>query len=157
MKIEDYIRYDQDTGLLFWIKDYARQLGGNRAGRVNTLGYVVVHFEKKYWLGHRLAWYLATGNHPKYQIDHINGDRADNRLINLREASHGENNRNRGAHKDNVSGFKGVAYMKRDGRYKARINVNKVCINLGHYDTAEEAHEAYMKAARELHGQFAKA
>jgi len=156
MKIEDYIRYQPESGLLFWKRDYARQLGGNRAGRIGSLGYIVLYFEKKYWFGHRLAWYLATGNHPKEQIDHINGDRADNRLINLREASHGENNRNRGAHKDNISGYKGVSYMKRDGRYKARININKTCVNLGHFDTALEAHKAYCDAVERYHGKFAK-
>ena len=89
------------------------------------------------------------------QVDHINHDRTDNRRINLRVASHAENQRNRGIRSDNTTGFKGVCYVKRDNNYIAYINVDGKRTYLGAFSTAEEAGAAYDRAAEVLHGKFA--
>lgn len=90
------------------------------------------------------------------RTDHRNGDGLDNRRSNLREATAGENGRNRRIDRDNTSGFKGVCWHKRDRRWQASIRVGgRSPRHLGYFPTPEEAARAYDAAARELHGEFA--
>lgn len=87
-------------------------------------------------------------------IDHINGNGLDNRRSNLRICTHSENMRNCKLYINNKSGYKGVGFH--NGKWRARININKKSVFLGHFDTAEEAHAAYCEAATRLHGEFAR-
>jgi hypothetical protein len=96
--------------------------------------------------------FYVKGRHPRGEIDHRNGDRADNRIANLRECSRAENARN--VTSRNPSGFKGV--RRDDSRWRASITVNGKRIHLGTFDTAEKAAAAYDKAARRYHGEFAR-
>lgn len=106
---------------------------------------------------HRVIWLMVTGDLPKEQIDHINGNGSDNRWVNLREATNAENCRNRGKNVNNKTGFKGVSYSgKKTNPYRALIGFNGKLIHLGLFPTAELAHEAYWNKAKELHGKFAK-
>ena len=91
----------------------------------------------------------------KVHVDHIDGDGLNNRRSNLRACSHSENLRNHGANANNKSGFKGVSWREDRGKWRARIKVNRKEHSLGYYDTAEEAHMAYCRAAIEMHGEFA--
>ena len=91
---------------------------------------------------------------PGEQVDHINGNKLDNRRSNLRICSHGENQMNSKLQKNNTTGFKGVRPHNVSGKFNARIGVGKKRKSLGYYNTAEEAHAAYCKAAKELHGEF---
>lgn len=86
-------------------------------------------------------------------VDHINGNKIDNRRENLRLATHSQNNANRPKGKNNTTGFKGV-YADGD-RYRARIRVNKRLLHLGRFDTPEDAHSAYVNAAEKHFGEFA--
>lgn len=104
---------------------------------------------------HRLAWFFMTGEWPILDIDHINGDRSDNRWSNLRLANDSQNGANKRRYKNNKSGFKGVIWDARHKRFKAQLKKDGKVLNLGRYHTAEEAHEAYCKAAATLHGDFA--
>jgi len=88
-----------------------------------------------------------TGQWPEKTIDHINGDRADNHWKNLRKATHSQNSRNAKVHADNKSGIKGVSYDKLRNKYVAQMR-------LGYFNTAEEAGEAYNRAAKFLFGKF---
>ena len=88
-------------------------------------------------------------------VDHINGNRLDNRKQNLRPCNKAQNGRNRGPQKNNSVGLKGVSWHKRDQTYYARIKINGKTTHLGSFPTAEEAHAAYCSAADQLHGQFA--
>ncbi len=88
-------------------------------------------------------------------VDHINGDTFDNRRENLRLCTRAENNRNAKIRSNNTSGFKGVSYNKKMKRYGAAIRVNGRQRTIGFFDTPEDAHAAYVNAARDLHGEFA--
>lgn len=115
---------------------------------ISSEGYIVAHGGVKM---HRLI--LPPKN--SYITDHINGDRTDNRRVNLRYALPAENAANSTIGKNNTSGFKGVHKRTDSGKYRAYININKKRINLGTYESAEDAAEAYNEAALTYHGDFA--
>lgn len=96
------------------------------------------------------------GNPPNHQIDHADENGLNNRRGNLRPATHSENGFNRGPTKSNSSGFKGVHWHKPGKKWQAQIMVGGVSKHLGLFQTAEEAHMAYCRAADELHGEFAR-
>ena len=101
---------------------------------------------------HRL---LLGATNPKMQVDHINGNKLDNRKENLRLATNQQNQHNVGKRKNNTSGYKGVSWYRKRKKWKAAIKHNKKSIHLGYYDTPEEASRAYDKAAVEFFGEFA--
>ena len=128
---------------------------GKIAGSVNADGYRRILIYKRTYLAHRVVWAFFYGTWPTKHLDHINGNRDDNRIENLREASARENMHNRKLQADNTTGFKGVI---RDGyRFRARIKVNGKQTSLGSFKTAEEAHTAYCAAADKHYGEFARA
>ena len=100
---------------------------------------------------HRLIFGLSD---PKTHTDHINGDGLDNRRENLRAASCAQNQYNRGAQVNNKSGYKGVYWDRRRGKWVATIKVNRKTNYLGCHATPKAAHMAYCKAAIEMHGEF---
>jgi hypothetical protein len=106
-------------------------------------------------LAHRLAWMLYYGREAPGMIDHRNGDRQDNRIENLRIATHSQNGANARRHSRNTSGLKGASWMPKRGKWQASITVRNKQIGLGYFDTKEEAHAAYLIAAREHQGEFA--
>jgi HNH endonuclease len=106
------IQYDPETGIFTWLDGLKNQWAGGRAGSIYKNGYRYIEFDGERWRAGRLAWLLVTGQRPTKQIDHINGDKGDDRFINLREASNGENKRNSGLRVDNTSGYKCVSRRK---------------------------------------------
>ena len=154
MNLEDIkkrLDYDPDTGLFTW----NRKSGKVEAGVIGATGYLAIGIGKKIYKAHRLAWFMQHGEMPKCGIDHINGNRLDNRIENLRLANTSENNQNRKvAHRNNKSGLLGVSMRRRNGEpryFSARIRIDNKLISLGSYPTAELAHQAYLNAKRELH------
>jgi hypothetical protein len=102
----------------------------------------------------RLAWLVTTGEWPKGEVDHINGDPSDNRRENLRICTHAENMMNRKMHKSNAIGIKGV-YQNRN-KFRAQIRVNGKVYRLGSFCTPQDAGAAYLAAASKLHGEFVR-
>jgi hypothetical protein len=105
---------------------------------------------------HRLAWLWMIGEWPAEEIDHIDGNPLNNRWKNLRLATRGENQFNRGADYTNTSGYKGVTYHKQCRKWVARIGHKRKSYHLGLFETAKTAHAAYCEAAIRLHGEFAR-
>lgn len=165
---KDNLRYDPDTGHLWWIKenDSSRKRNFDCPAGFNSAGYLMVNITIKGRVTstirlHRVAWFLYYGVWPKGQLDHINNIRNDNRIVNLREASASENGGNstkalKYKGKPTSSKYKGVSWHKRDCMWRSQIFVNGKTIYLGPYHNEEEAALAYNKAALEHFGEFAK-
>jgi len=104
----------------------------------------------------RMHRFILGVTDRKVHIDHINGNKLDNRKSNLRVCSASDNLKNRGKQRNNTSGYKGVIYDKERSKWRAEICTNGKRKYLGRYDTVEDAAEAYRKAAELYHGNFAK-
>jgi hypothetical protein len=160
--VRSALDYNTETGVFVWKYRFNYKLNWNRrcagktAGHLDRLGYIVIGFEGRLRQAHRIAWLYVTGRWPEFQIDHVNLIRHDNRFVNLREATPSENMANTKAHKDGLSGFKGVTWCKDKCRWQTQIMVEGVTYRLGRFDTAEEAHEVYKEAAHRLRGKFAR-
>ena len=118
-------------------------------------GYIYVTLHDYKLLAHRVAWFYVTGKWPEEQLDHINRDRRDNRLVNLRPASQSQNSCNGSLRSTNKSGYRGVSWEKRKRKWQARIVKDGKQYPLGYFDTKESAYDAYLEAAKRLHGEFA--
>jgi len=127
---------------------------GGIAGSINNKGYIKIKVCGKNVAASHLAWLYAYGGWPSKQIDHINGDKADNRICNLREATNLENCRNRGNLKSNISGYKGVGFRTRAGMYEVRASFGGKRVYLGSFKTVEEGAAAYSKFASANYGEF---
>ena len=128
------------------------RVAGKPADTKVVHGYRIVTLNKVGYRAHRIIWKLATGEDPEV-IDHINFDKQDNRLSNLRSCTMHENNFNRQVRVDNRSGFKGVHAF--NGQWRAMIGFNGKSRHIGLFPTPEKAHEAYLQEAERLFGEFA--
>jgi hypothetical protein len=156
--LQQCVRYEPETGALFWTAHPPRGLRvGDPVSLVsNGFGYVYARLWQGWKIGvHRLAIALESGQWPE-EVDHKNGDRADNKRSNLRVATRRQNEANKPRPRHNTSGFKGVSYVKSRGRWRAYISRNNRQLSLGYHDTPEEASAAYFAAAQKLFGEFAR-
>jgi hypothetical protein len=154
----DFLRsildYAPDTGVLSWCADLNRPgRAFGLAGTISRSGYIQIGINNKLYLGHRIAWLHFHGKWPKQFLDHANGNRTDNRIVNLREASRADNNRNRALSAHNSSGFKGVV-VRPDGRISARIGMDGKQIHLGYFASLQDANSAYEAEAKRIFGEF---
>ena len=153
-RLRSLLSYDAETGVFVWLASTNGRIKvGDIAGSFNNKGYIAIGCDGKEHKAHRLAWLWIHGAWPSKQIDHIDGDKSNNRLANLREATNTENQQNRRrARRDNKSGgLIGAQFHRHTGKYTSKIGVGGKSIYLGLFDTAKLAHEAYVKAKRELH------
>jgi len=105
---------------------------------------------------HRIAWAMTYGSWPSGVIDHINGDRSDNRIANLRDVTHAQNLCNRSKTVANTSGFKGVSWDQRSKKWAAWIKAEGKQQYLGKFDSREAAHAAYVAACERFHGEYGR-
>lgn len=152
MNYYDTLHYDSDSGRFIWRVARPGCSVGASAGSVGSHGYVCIKLGRRSYRAHRLAWFLVHGEWPDGEIDHINGDKTDNRLCNLRVASRAENSQNRRmAHRDSAHGMLGATWNRQHRKWQSKIVANKVRHHLGYFATCAEAHAAYMAAKALLH------
>jgi hypothetical protein len=151
-RLRQLFHYAPKTGLFYRRSRCVRACEGREAGSSNGDGYRKIRVDGRKFFAHRLAWVYVKGRQPRGEIDHKDGNRANNRIANLRDGPHDKNTRN--VTTRSASGFKGV-YRHRN-KWMAKIMLKGRSIYLGDYDTAEKAAAAYDKAARLYHGEFAR-
>ena len=139
---------------LLWLAPTARRSKrGEVAGTLRPDGYRQVCADGKLYLSHRVLWLMRNGVWPDGEVDHINGDKQDNRAENLRAVSKSGNMQNiRSAFSTNTSsGILGVSVERKTGKFYSRICVNGRQKSLGTFDSPDAAHSAYLEAKRQLH------
>lgn len=137
----------RSNGELFWKKDYYKGKKNTLAGYDNGEGYKVIKIKGKMYLLHHIVWLMVYGYLPK-EIDHVNHNRSDNRIDNLREVEHKENCRNKTLNKNNTSGVEGVYWLAQYNVWQARIRVNGKHVSLGCYKDFNEAVKARKEGER---------
>lgn len=155
--LRDLACYDPETGLFTWRakldyrgKPWARN--GKPMGCIDPMGYVMLSVANTHIRGHQAAWAMSYGKWPEGEIDHINGNRADNRIANLRDVTRSVNTQNqRRARSTSRTGLLGAHWSAVSRKYTAQISRNGVTRHLGLFATAEEAHAAYVAAKRVIH------
>lgn len=150
-RLRELLHYDPDTGIFTWrVCPRHPRLVGKQAGGIVKHGYLVTAIDGTHYKCHRLVWLYVHSKWPPEHIDHINGIRSDNRLLNLRIASRAINNQNRRKPvTGSASGLLGVTPYR--NKWVAQISVNFMKIHIGVYKTPELAHAAYIEAKRRLH------
>jgi len=165
-ELKEFLDYNPDTGVITWIKNRSGVKLGQVAGTINTLGYVIILFtpyrsklkhSEKFILAHRVAYYMYYGVDPlEKMIDHIDGNRSNNKINNLRLATNQQNLFNQGLSKNNTSGIKGVSWSNEKQKWVAQIFLNGRNIILGRYTHKEDAIKTRKEAEINYHGKFRK-
>ena len=128
---------------------------GMPVGTLDKDGYLKTLIKRKPYRVHRIIFMMHHGYIPKI-LDHIDGDVTNNRIENLREVTVSESNRNRGKHRNNTSGFKGVTFVKSIRKYSSRICINNKRLFLGYFDDPETAYVSYCDAAKKFGNGFVR-
>lgn len=149
----DSLEYDSNTGYFYWKRiNSNRCKQGMLAGTETSIGYWQIYLCGKPFYAHRLAWFYIHKSWPNKDIDHIDGNRKNNSIVNLREANRSENMENqKTAQRRNKTGYLGVSFCKKRNKYVANITKNKKQLYIGEYKSPEDAHQAYLLKKRELH------
>lgn len=151
-RLRQLLRYEADIGVFTWAVNKRGAKQGAVAGCRDAYGYTVIRLDGILYKAHRLAWLYVQGEWPKEDIDHVDGDRQNNRADNLRDVSRSINNQNqRRAQSTNRSGYLGVSLDKHGKLWEARIKGSGAQVMLGRFSTPELAHAAYIAAKREMH------
>lgn len=139
----------RSDGVLFWKRPTANNVKpGDKAGYIGGDGYLQVRLSCQNLKCHRVVWAILKREDPlDFSLDHINGDKLDNRIENLRKATTKQNQCNQKA-------VKGYYFNKQEKKWKAYITLNGKTKHLGYFDTKQQAREAYLRAKEKLHGEF---
>ena len=150
-ELQGLFEYDPLSGVLTWKEKRSNMTKGSVAGCLHKSGYMVVTINSKTYKLHRIIWiYMFNVIPDEFYIDHINGNKVDNRLQNLRLATNHQNQQNRPAPKNSSSGYRGVNWHKQMNKWMARICHNKQRKIIGYFDTPEDAYAAYKLEAQKL-------
>lgn len=148
-RIVELIRYDAASGVVSWNVARGCRAAGAIAGFRLDHGYLGIRIDGLQLLLHRAIFFWVTGRLPEF-VDHINGDRSDNRWANLREVTRSENGMNMALPSGNTSGVIGVFWNLGKGKWTAKIKVRQKETHLGHFETKDEAIAVRKNAEREL-------
>ena len=154
-ELKESLDYNPDTGIFTWIKCRSNNVKvGQEAGTLNTV-YRVVRFNGIFYKGHRLAYYMYHGIDPlEKQIDHKDGDPSNNKIDNLRLATHPENGSNRKQSKNKASGKNGVSWYSRTQKWEVYITASNKRKFLGYFTNKEDAIKAREEAEIKYYGEF---
>lgn len=142
-RLRELFLYEDDSGILrHRTNKKGRAIEGSVAGHIRKNGYVMVKADSGIFRAHRVIWAIVYGEWPKMWLDHINGIRSDNRISNLREVSPSENNHNFPVHRSGRL----VGAIPRGSRWLSQRTINGRSVVLGYFNTADEAHQAYLRA-----------
>lgn len=156
-RLHEVLHYDPLTGVWTWLVRTSNRIHiGDEAGRSDPLGYVRIKVDGTEYLAHRLAWFYMTGDNDPAELDHRDGHPSNNRFKNIREATRSQNTANTRLRTGKTLP-KGVSLSANGLRYIAQFVHKRVTRYLGTFDSAAEAHAAYMFAAKDHHGAFARA
>lgn len=157
MRAREHLIYDAASGFLGWARPLTnRAVVGAEAGWVDeTTGYRRLYFLGDFIYVHQIIWVMETGKFPT-MIDHVNGDRTDNRWENLRIATPHQNMCNSKIRSNNTSGHKGVSFCKVKKKWYAYIRAHGKSIALGRYHKLEDAIAARLAGEAKYHGDFAR-
>lgn len=150
------LSYNKRNGVFVWLVSRGRVKVGDIAGSVKPDGYTYIKIDKKDYGAHILACFYINEKWPTNDVDHIDGNRSNNKYKNIRVATRSQNKMNTKLRSDNTTGVKGVYFCNRTKKYQAQITLNGKNKYLGRYKTLKEARAAYCNAARELFGEFAR-
>ena len=154
-ELKTHVHYDELTGLFTWINPTGKRAKpGEKLGNKMKIGYMECQILGKRYYLHRLAWLYIHGEMTDKHIDHINGDKIDNRIRNLRECNRSQNLQNTNKRSDNTSGYKGVSWSKQMKKWGVRACINGKYKHLGLFQDIEEARQCYERHATQNHGQF---
>ncbi|EQC4020314.1 TPA: HNH endonuclease signature motif containing protein [Enterobacter hormaechei] len=166
--LKSIIFYNPLTGEFFWksrdrkeftsdriFKSWNSTYSGKKCGSL-TNKYLTIRIKNSLFYCHRLAWAIHFGEWPENDIDHINMDKTDNRISNLRMTSRGQNMSNMAATRANTSGFIGVYWAKRECKWVAGITINYKFQHLGYFDDPIKAAHAYNEACINANGEYCK-
>jgi hypothetical protein len=154
-RVRQALNYDPNTGIFTWADPGKTKMKiGAIAGGAHNGGYRVIGIDGHIVLAHRLAWLHIHGEWPTGEIDHINQNKQDNRIANLRVATRFQNGANRGANSNNACGLRGVHWHRQSKRWRASIRLNGKVTSLGLHTTKEAASAAYQRAAAAAFGEF---
>lgn len=148
-KLHSILDYDPDTGIFTWKIAKGKSKIGKIAGNTNSRGYIRIMINSKQYLAHRLAWLYVNGEMPN-QIDHINRNKSDNYISNLRNVSNIENHMNKGIFSNNKVSMSGIEFNKNAKKWRVRIQKEGKRFLIGYFNDLQEAKEARMKAQKEL-------
>lgn len=144
--LKEILHYNPDTGVFTWkVRKHRRRKNGV-VGHINPFGYLTIGIDGKCYQAHRLAWFYVYGEFPRKSIDHINHDKLDSKISNLRVITQTENSRNCSISKSNKSGITGVHWNKKVNKWCAQIMVNYKNKFLGHFENIEDARQSRKEA-----------
>lgn len=153
--LKELLDYSPDTGLFVWKVSRRGTRKGSVAGclKKGRAVYVVIGVEYEQYLAHRLAWLYVYGKWPENDIDHRDHNTVNNRIKNLRDATNSENHQNiiKAPSSNSSTGFLGVHFHKKKNLYQTQIKISGKSMHIGYFHSAELAHEAYLKAKRQIH------
>jgi len=155
--IGDYLAYSEEskTGLVWRVNKGTNGVKGKEAGCINNRGYFVFKFKHKAYQTHRIVYFLNTGVDPQEkQIDHIDGNKLNNKIWNLRLATQNQNQDNRKKSRNNTSGVIGVSWDKKNNTWNASVRRNSIRLNLGHFHKSKKDKAIAVRIAAELDPRF---
>lgn len=143
--LKELLCYDEGTGIFAWSEKQHKGVRGKVAGTLDKEGYVILSVKGKKYKAHRVAWFFVYGDFPDQEIDHIDGQKTNNKISNLRQATRQQNQSNIYRPQSiNKLGIRGVC--KHRGKFMANIKINGKNFYLGLFDTKEIAQQAYLSA-----------